>query len=148
LTANDSCSPLCAGSLPPDSSVKRTPCADIIVYGAFRKQRFDLKVLSNQRSEHAHLFTDFDSMDSFPGFSHEEKARLTSWGVKTVDLCYIDKSNKRKCFGRESCPVNDLPSRVEHHDDNNTNTNVWLVVILIIFLLIILWIVWRTYTSS
>ena len=141
-----SCNIYNAGTLPPYDKKIDLQCEHSVILAEFKNGSYNITILShNDNSDTAYLFVNSHDINSYQGFSDEEKNVLKNpkgLGIKNIILHgYSSKHGDIKLLLNRTIPVDDLKCRNhnESHNTNNTTAIIVGVIILIILIIIIAW---------
>lgn len=88
------CTVICAGSIPPPYEDPDWDfCSDLVIWAVYNGEAFEFTTLNevdNEKDDKAIIFIEYNSLDSFPGFSEEEKKTLREHGINQVRLVYYN----------------------------------------------------------
>jgi hypothetical protein len=139
------CSAICAGSIPIDND--QALCTNTVVIATYKDSEFKISVVrlpeSDDNKELAHVYVNFTSYGSFPGFSDQEKALLKSYGIKRVYLRGYAKTGLEFVELHDGVvPVDDLKCRNGSGSSSDSNL-LWIVLLIIVILVIASFVVMR-----
>ena len=141
------CSPICAGSIPNPSeenqssvksswswssnssmnSISDQFCDKTIMIANYisekGKNRFTFVDMNeNPHREKIYMYTEFKSLDSFPGFSTGEKKKLKEYGIERIHLIYYDsKNNKYNPLTEKYTKIDEFKSRETTENASKTS---------------------------
>ena len=147
---NSSCSPICAGSLPtPDPNWQF--CQNQVVMATYEngRFRFDSKAGGSSgpdscEKEVAYVYVAYTSINTFPGFSDDEKKELKRLGIKKVNLQgYTPDGTGSVDLGPQTVTIEQLRSRLTSTDSGFALSNGILVALLIVLIIMALFFAWR-----
>lgn len=147
---NDSCSPLCAGSvkLDPDS-----PFCDIpVIIAEYSKSAFYFNIQNdNDHGKVAFVYVSFNSLRTFPGFDDKEKDWFRRNGYKTIYL-YGTVNNSGKyvnLYSNENddgtINVENIKSRIGTVKPTNTTLTINNSIFIVLAIVVVLFVVYFVY---
>ena len=116
------CSPICAGSMPPPQDkfdqLQWAFCGDTVISATYspQTQNFDFTIVNTiPNSDRALIFVNYNNLNTFPGFTDEDKNKLTNLGIRNVQLLgYTQDGQKYISLTPENSfvPISSVKSRV------------------------------------
>jgi hypothetical protein len=144
---NPGCSAICAGSMPRKDKFWQS-CNNSVIMAKNNNYGFDFDHLSVGRDKsHAHIFINYDTLEDFPGFTKEEKLKLSKMGIQYVYL----HSHKNNDYNYDQLTdsavhISTLKTRNgggdhkkhKHHQESSEDNEdgwswIWILVIVVFF---------------
>lgn len=143
---NPQCSTVCAGGLPPNDPNWEF-CKNQVVLATYENNRFkfDCRAAGDgQDKEVAYVYVAYTSINTFPGFSEEEKKELRRLGIRRVYLRGFNNSATEGVdLGLQGITLEEIKDRVAVTNSEFSVSSGIFIALLIVLIIIALFFAWR-----